>query len=173
MSKTVPALADVVADLAKELGRPLSPSEKRWIDTLFQPLLDDLPTLPRDKREQPARYGIAVEYAMQFLAKYRDVERLKAEGADPFLATMELGGMLVFAKIALGLLPAIQAGKNVASGGARGARERHGDTDANYDVPWRGERSGSPQARSQCANDQASKTPPLILEEAPIRQTSP
>jgi hypothetical protein len=133
MNKAVPALVDVVdgvADLFKE--EPLSPSEKRWINTLFQPLLDDLPMLPRDQREQPARYGIAVRHAMLFLAKYRDVERLKAEGADTFLATMELGGMHMIAKIALGLLPAIQAGKKVASGGARGARELHGDTDANY-----------------------------------------
>jgi hypothetical protein len=132
MSKTVPALVDVVADLAKEQGRPLSPLEKRFINTLFQPLLDDLPTLPRDQREPRERYGIAVEYAIRFLAKYRDVERLKAEGADTFFATMELGGMPVFAQIALGLLPAIQAGKKVASGGKKSAQEQHGDIAEEY-----------------------------------------
>jgi hypothetical protein len=135
MSKTVPALAKVVDKVAEQFeegGHPLSPSEKRWIDALLHSLLDDPPTLPRDKRGQRERYGIAFTRVMAIINKYREVKRLKAEGADPFFATLELGGMLVFAKIALGLLPAIQAGKKVASGGKKSAQEQHGDIAEEY-----------------------------------------
>jgi hypothetical protein len=130
----VPALAKVVAVVTeqfKEEGHPLSPPEKRLALALFHSLLDT-PTLPRDKRGPRARYGIAVERVMDIINKYREVKRLKAEGADPFFATLELGGMLVFAKIALGLLPAIQAGKKVASGGKKSAQEQHGDIAEEY-----------------------------------------
>jgi hypothetical protein len=128
----VPALAKVVADLFKEEGHPLSPPEKRVALALFHSLLDDPPTLPRDKRGQRERRGIAVTRVMEIINKYREVKRLKAEGADPFLATLELGGMLMAAKVGLNLYPAIKAGQKTASGGTKSAQERHGDIPEKY-----------------------------------------
>jgi hypothetical protein len=130
----VPALAKVVAvvaDLFKEEGHPLSPPEKRLALALFHLLLDS-PTLPRDKRGQRVRYGIAVKRVMDIINKYREVKRLKAEGADPFFASMELGGMLAVANIDLNLLPAIKAGQKTSSGGKKSAQERHGDIAEEY-----------------------------------------